>query len=772
MRNGPFLLSDPVGLTLAARSARQPADPDLVWQLELNEHNPIELRSSFNLQAQSFSLFPSFQFGETQISDLKDFFAFPRIDTILQDYIELVGNPTENINSCLEYFADTPQSLLGRVTLQNLSNTRQEAAFTLNAQLASMGTFSPISSTRVGNHTILKAQTGNLTISIAFDVAVKAIFSPLQALRWKRFIEAGQSVSFFWRLQVHTQGALLARGLEKPYPSNWDALISRKRVEDQNQNLQIICEDPDWQLVFDSTQRQARQLLMDDGQALYHYRMRNPANSLIAEKSATALGIGLGRADALSLYQLCLCLLPTQPQDCERLLDHYLVGLADGNQGSRELPTPILANLAWRIFKHTLDLEFLKRHYPALKNLCFTWFEKSQDRDFDGLPEWSSILQTGISSLPCFDLLDKNGFPALACSAESSGLAALLESELEAVGLMAHLLEDNPTAAIAHSLGNRLSAALEGWLNSDASHGFRNAITHHSLPGSLLYEGQFSGTLQLEQRLKQPSQLCGQLSAKSFTQKPLNMQISGKDEAGDAATETIPRDDIHWLPGIFFIQSKTVFSELQSISVEPKVQEYNLRLFLPDYASANIMQLLTLLPSEEETELNAVLEAHLGFLPAGLNYGIPENLIAQQPSADETVNIAWNALLIEHLVKNNHHVLAGQLFARLVSPVKNSLKTVHGSYERFLAQTGKGRGNLNHVYGLLPLELLLDIAGIRVFNAEKVAILGENGLPWPITIRYQGLEITRDGKNSKITFADGSSFHHYGNSPKTFTKPA
>ena len=97
MRNGPYLISDPIGLTLAARSYRQPDDPDLVWQLELNQNNPIELRSSLNLQAQSFSLFPSFQFGETQVSELKDFFAFPRVDTLLQDYIELVGNPTETI---------------------------------------------------------------------------------------------------------------------------------------------------------------------------------------------------------------------------------------------------------------------------------------------------------------------------------------------------------------------------------------------------------------------------------------------------------------------------------------------------------------------------------------------------------------------------------------------------------------------------------------------------------------------------------------------------
>ena len=771
MRNGPYLLSDPIGLTLAARSARQPADPDLVWQFELDEDKPIDLRSSLSMQAQSFSLFPSFQFGETQISDLKDFFSMPRVDTILQDYIELVGNPTETIKSCLEYLADTPQSLLGRVTLQNMGTNRQEASFTLNAQLASMGDFSPLSSTRVGNHTILKAQTGKLTISIAFDVATKAILSPLQALRWKRFIEAGQSVSFFWRLQVHPQAANLARELEKPYPINWDALISRKRVEDQNQSLEIICEDPDWQLIFDSMQRQARQLMLDDGQALRYYRMRNASNSLVADQSSTTLGIGVGRADSLSLYQLCLCLLPAQPQDCERLLDHYLERLCDRSTGHGDLPTPILASLAWRTFKHTLNLEFLKRHYQNLRDICFSWFEKSNDRDFDGLPEWSSSLQTGISNLPCFDLLDKSGFPALAHSAESSGLAVMLESELEAIGLIAHLLEDNPTAAIALSLSNRLSTALENWLNHDALHGFRNAVTHRSLPGSLLYEGPLTATVQLDLSLAQPSPICGQISAESFPQKPISLQTMGKDAAGGEITETIPRDKIHWLPGLYFIQSNAIFSKINSLTISPDNQAYNLRLFTPDYASTNLMQLLTLMPQEEETDLNSVLEANLGFHPQGLGYGIPENLSTELAAVDETVNLAWNALLIEHLIKNNHKVLAGQLFTRLVSPIKNSLKNIHSANERYHAKTGKGRGNLNHVYGLLPLELILDIAGIRVSSAEKVAVLGDNGLPWPITIRYQGLEITRDGKNTQIVFADGSNFHHYGSSPKTFTKP-
>jgi len=765
------LLSDPIGLTFAARSARLPADPDLVWQLELNENKPIELRSSLNLQAQSFSLFPSFQFGERQVVDLKDFFTPPRMDTVLQDYLELVGNPTDTIKTCMEFYAETPQTLLGRVTLQNESKTRQEAAYTLNAQLAAMGDFAPLSSTRVGNHTILKAQTGNLTISIAFDVATKAIISPLQALRWKRFIEAGESVSFFWRLQTHTQPALLARTVDKPFPVNWDAMISRKRVEDQNRSLQIICEDPDWQLVFDSVQRQASQLLVDDGQAQHYYRMRNPGNSLLADNSASALGLGVGKADALSIYQLCLCLLPAEPLTCERLLDHYLERLGDPTQGIRELPTPILANLTWRVFKHTLNQDFLKRHFQTLKDLCFAWFEKSHDRDFDGLPEWSSSLQTGIWNLPGFDLLDKSGFPALASSAESSGLAVMLESELESIGLMAHLLEDNPVAAVAHSLRNRLSIAFESWMSEDTSHGFRNAITHKSHTGSLLYEGQVSGVQTLNLLLPQPSQLCMQLISDVPLQKPFSVQITGTDEAGENLTEIIPREEIHWLPGLFFIQTGSIFSAVQSVAVLPETTAYSLRTYSPDYASTQIIQLLTLMPSEDALDVNAALETHLGFLPTGLHYGIPENLSEELPTPGESINLAWNSLLMEHLVNNNHKVLAGQIFARLVSPLKNSLQNLHRSYERYQAQTGKGSGNLNHVSGLLPLELLLDIAGVRLFSADKVAVLGENGLPWPITIRFQGLELSRNGKNTQITFADGSEFHHYGSSPKTFTKP-
>ncbi|MEA4812907.1 MAG: hypothetical protein VB108_10100 [Anaerolineaceae bacterium] len=776
MRNGPFLLSDPIGLTLAARSFRQPEEADFVWQLELRQDGPLALRTSLNLQAQSFSIFPHFTFGSSHITELKDFFAQPKIDTILQDYVELVGNPTETVELSMEYLAEDCQTLICRTTVRNLSDSRLESALTLNAYLASMGSFPPIAAIRVVNQTVLKAQTGNLSIAIGFDADVKAILSPLPGLSWKRFIEARQSASFYWRLQATNQPAQLARELARPFPANWEAKISRKRVEDLNQGLKIICEDPEWQLVFDSAERQALQLVQSSGQTFQHYRMRSSSSSLLNNSADSGMGIGRVKTNSLNLYQLCLCLLPAHPQQCEALLDGALQSLSPPHPHqtpklTADLPMPILANLCWRVFKHTLNRPFLALHYPLLKDLVFSWFDKPRDKDVDGLPEWAGTQQTGISRLPFFDLLNEESYPSAIWNAESSGLAALLELELEAIALMAHLLEDNPSEAIAQSLKNRLSSALEAWLSSDSAHGLRSYNEHRSPTGNLLYEGSFSCALKVQAALAEPSQLCLQLYANRLTQKPKNLLLKGRGKDGKRITESIPKESILWLPGLFFAQSEQSYSALEAISISPAENEYKLRLYTPDYSAANIMQLLTLLPQDESQNLKTTLAAQLGFTPVSLNYGIPENLTKEIPAEPEIINLGWNALIMEHLIRNGQGSLAYQVFSRLVGPVKNSLKNVHTFFEHYEAESGKGCGNLNHISGLLPLELLLDIAGIRVFSAEKVAVLGENSLPWPLTIRYQGMELTRDGKNTQISFSDGSSFHHYGSSPKTFTKP-
>jgi len=66
------------------------------------------------------------------------------------------------------------------------------------------------------------------------------------------------------------------------------------------------------------------------------------------------------------------------------------------------------------------------------------------------------------------------------------------------------------------------------------------------------------------------------------------------------------------------------------------------------------------------------------------------------------------------------------------------------------------------------LQAFLDLVGVRILAPDKVQISGEYPFDWPLTLRYQGLEITRSGKNSTITLPDGTVCHHFGSQAKTF----
>ena len=69
---------------------------------------------------------------------------------------------------------------------------------------------------------------------------------------------------------------------------------------------------------------------------------------------------------------------------------------------------------------------------------------------------------------------------------------------------------------------------------------------------------------------------------------------------------------------------------------------------------------------------------------------------------------------------------------------------------------------------LISIEQLLEIAGVKIYSAKKVSLGGENGFPKPITFRYRGLEVSRDGKNGLVRMPNGTEFHHFGSTTKTF----
>jgi hypothetical protein len=61
------------------------------------------------------------------------------------------------------------------------------------------------------------------------------------------------------------------------------------------------------------------------------------------------------------------------------------------------------------------------------------------------------------------------------------------------------------------------------------------------------------------------------------------------------------------------------------------------------------------------------------------------------------------------------------------------------------------------VNGVPSLSAFLHVLGVRLFTPRKVRLEGSNPFPWPVTVRWRGLEVRREmgGGKTVVVFPDG-----------------
>ena len=199
------------------------------------------------------------------------------------------------------------------------------------------------------------------------------------------------------------------------------------------------------------------------------------------------------------------------------------------------------------------------------------------------------------------------------------------------------------------------------------------------------------------------------------------------------------------------------------------IEDTRLQIHAADLHTWDISQLFCDLEIQNElVEGDGKSKLNIQDLVSSTNYGLPESLHVDEPT--QVVNLSWNCLLVSHLVEIGERELAFKLFSQLMAAQVGMLKADHTASDRWHAQTGRNLGSSNSIGSLIPVNLFLEIAGVRIFHENKVIIQGNNPFPWAFKVFYRGLEIVRDGKNTTICFPNGDKEHHFGSSPKTFTR--
>lgn len=789
MLAGPFFHSDPIGLTLAADQRFGLLDPyiDAVWQVNLNPTKPLALETSFCLQAKKFSLFPVFLINRQPIWLINDFFSQPRVDEIFSNYARFTCTPAAGFQARLEVWAQTSTTLLCRLSLHNLTESKAMLGIQAAAELFPLEGSAGMAPAVLQYQPYLSGKTGNLYLTLAASGQAAPVYSPFSALQCEGKVAPQEVLTFTWRWSAALDEETSVKRAFQPFPENWDAAIANLRLSQRAEILEISTPNADWDAVFLTCQNAAQQALIRteaDPEQLNFYPNRSPDYSYTQNLTASKRNMPLEpNIPALALAQLCQALIPLHPSEAAAVFLAQLPFLNDPPMvpglGRKVLPFPCLAQLAVRIYAQTGDLEFLTEIFPHIQETCLAWFDPSLDRDQDGLPEWAVFAQTGWNDHPTFNIFNPEHLATRIATTESLALGKMLVEELDALQKIARIVEDQVTLELASALQAKLTFQLEAMHTQFPEASCWDRDSHQLTSQAVLFEGSIAELEHQSLHLAQAARINVRLLIGLTAPKPTQVHLLGKSPDGKPIEETIPSAALSRLGEYLFFTTEQVYQQIERISFPELSDQTWLRIYVADLTLRDIGWYLAYTPEEKlkpseliegaQDEFNVDAEDPPQSIFASSLYGLPNyEQKTQEAIKTGSINPAWNSLVLRHILEVGAKPEAAELFTSLMRGAVQVLRQEHHLCEAYNSQNALPLGKSNCLTGLLPLQIFLELAGIKLLAPDRVQVAGEFPFPWRLSIRYRGVEVVREGKNTIVTLPDGSVHHHFGSQPRMF----
>jgi hypothetical protein len=226
--------------------------------------------------------------------------------------------------------------------------------------------------------------------------------------------------------------------------------------------------------------------------------------------------------------------------------------------------------------------------------------------------------------------------------------------------------------------------------------------------------------------------------------------------------ERLDPERFFWLSTQGTATGGRVYQDLEFVTLEGLGPDDRFSISTVDLQQVDISLLLPLwagLPDQERADLlvGAFTNPQNGFWqPHGIPV-CPHPLPQDETGVAQLIHLPWNSLIGEGLLRYGCRKEAADLVYRIMETVVGSLKLNSQFAGQYHAETGKGLGEANSLAGLPPLGLFLDVLGIHIFSPQRVAISGFNPFPWPITVKYRGMTVTREADKTVVVFPDGQT---------------
>ena len=597
--------------------------------------------------------------------------------------------------------------------------------------------------------------------SLTLDLALAAGGS--RTLTWAQAALANPSDSF----------ELARRTTARP----WEAERARIELVNAAQTVEVHTGDEEWDAALDLSQKAAFGLFFGPSRYLpcpsfVLARQPDHGHSVRGDGSDYS-PLWNGQSPLEACYMASL--LPGAPELAAGLVRNFLAaqtedGAVDWKPGlagqhGRWLAAPLLASLAWRTYRRTLDTNFLREIQPGLNAFVQCWFTEQHDRDGDGFPEWDHPLQVGLEDNPAFTVWQTGGQGVEISAAESPALSAMLYREIRSQAHIAEALgQPQERERLELKSGELRLLTEECWEAIAVLYHNRDRDTHRSQAGKLLGDQRGAGTLAPHQSFRQPMRLLVRIDLKGEATRRPEIVLHGQD--GDTPrAERLERMDFQWGAGLAVATSRSLYTRLDEVEISGIEKRDQVSVQVVDFSGEDITLFLPLWAGIPHLRRARTLTSRTLFASDrfGRPFGLPAcassatSLDPDMDSACQAVHLPWNVLIGEGLLAYGMREEAAQLTARLMSAVIQNLKKQHAFYQAYHAETGAGIGERNPVQGLAPLGLFLEVLGIEIQSPKRVTLTGKNPFPWPVTVKYRGLTVTRQAEQTVVVFPDGQT---------------
>ncbi len=759
---------------------------DQIWEWSSGTGEPpaAALQTTYGLRARGMRLFPRLVQKNIVLTDPNHFHRRPVVTHWYPNYLAFTALPIAGIHLTGEYWVQTSNIISGRLTITNQSVASQTLRLEWAAVLNPLSNGESMTAVTDSRGLFLEGKSGGLVpVCLLTGAPTTAGNGPFASIAADLDLAPGAKQTLVWALASCTT---LEESLEQARSALTrcdDSHLARIELLNQGQLLEIETGNPDWDQALAASQRSAYSLFHPGRPGFQHPTFvlnRQPDAGYSTRGDGSDFPPGWSGQTALDAYFLNSLILPGGIDLAAGVFENFLSasevqGKPDfqpgpAGQRSRRLSQPLLATTALQLAPYLEDQGALQRWFPALLTGAEHWFAEENDRDQDGIPEWEHPLQTGLEDLPLFSRwdADETNLGVNIASLESPALTAMLYREYDSLEKMAEKLDDKTALAVIARRKKRLKAGLsEMWDTKTHRYQYRDFQTHTSPAGAAVVSFKSDGLFTSRRVFKLPQRLQLRLICPEGVTRSVQIVIEGQTAAGDVREEFAPWI-FAWAGGRGYATSSFTYVRIQKIEVRGLSKGDRGQILAIDYTKDDITHLLPLWSGASDKLLQPGIMKRMiigQFIKA---YGIPVSPGVQHAAG---VDMPWNHLIGEGLLRSGAFPAATTLLTNLLNAAAASYKQHGGFFHHYHAEKGTPLGERGYLQGFAPLGLFLQTLGVQILNTKCVILKGAHPFPWPVTVKYKGIMITRRSTETLVKFPNGKTISVLGQEPRRITLP-